>query len=411
MHIANGMNKPITCDIFCAVIDNFGDIGVCWRLAKQLAQEHGMIVRLWVNDLVSFRRLHSAICPDMSIQHCFGVEIRHWSSVFLEPPLSKVEPAQLVIEAFACELPERYVAEMVAQERKLIWINLEYLSAEEWVAGCHCLPSPHPSLPLTKYFFFPGFTPQTGGLLLEQDLIARRDAFQSELHTRAAFWRTLGVPLPKPDEVRVSLFCYENIALPELLFNWANSNVPILCLASEGCVLSQIASFFGRECIEAGDTLQRGNLEVRVLPFIEQERYDELLWACDINFVRGEDSCVRAQWAGKPFVWHIYPQQDNVHFNKLSAFMELYCAGLQPDVAQALNNLWAGWNIGKNGDQAALTSSKHAWNEYLGHIALLRRHAREWSQHLSGNSLVLNLLNFVQKIDRMRSLECKSDLR
>jgi uncharacterized repeat protein (TIGR03837 family) len=410
-HATNEMNKPITCDIFCAVIDNFGDIGVCWRLAKQLAHEHDMTVRLWVDDLLSFHRLHSAICPDMLIQHCSGVEVRQWESTFLKLSFPKVEPAQLVIEAFACELPERYVAAMVEQECKSIWINLEYLSAEEWVAGCHCLPSPHPSLPLTKYFFFPGFTPQTGGLLLERDLIARRDAFQNELHTQAAFWRALGVPLPKPNEVRVSLFCYENLALPELFSTWAKTNIPILCLAPEGCVLPQVAAFFERELVVAGDILQCGNLEVRILPFIEQERYDELLWACDINFVRGEDSCVRAQWAGKPFVWNIYPQQDNVHIKKLGAFMELYCTGLQPDATQALYSLWKGWNIGHNIGQTASTNSKHAWNEYWKHIALLQTHAHEWSQHLSGNSLVLNLLNFVEKIDRMRNLECKSDFR
>ncbi|WP_239797448.1 elongation factor P maturation arginine rhamnosyltransferase EarP [Candidatus Nitrotoga arctica] len=405
------MNKPITCDIFCAVIDNFGDIGVCWRLAKQLVHEHDMTVRLWVDDLLSFRRLHPAISPDMQIQHCLGVEIRHWNSTFLELPFPKIEPAQLVIEAFACELPECYVAAIVGQEYKPIWVNLEYLSAEEWVAGCHCLPSPNPSLPITKYFFFPGFTLQTGGLLLERDLIARRDAFQSELHTQAAFWRALDVPLPKPDEVRVSLFCYENIALPELFSIWAKANIPMLCLVPEDCVLPQVAAFFGRELVVAGDTLQHGNLEVRVLPFIAQERYDELLWACDLNFVRGEDSCVRAQWAGKPFVWHIYPQQDKVHIKKLSAFMDLYCSGLQPDATQALYSLWQGWNIEHNGGQAASTSLKTAWDDYWEHIALLQRHAREWSQHLSGNSLVLNLLNFVQKIDRIGSLECKLDLR
>jgi uncharacterized repeat protein (TIGR03837 family) len=152
-------------------------------------------------------------------------------------------------------------------------------------------------------------------------------------------------------------------------------------------------------------------LEVRVLPFIEQERYDELLWACDINFVRGEDSCVRAQWAGKPFVWHIYPQQDKVHIKKLSAFMKLYCAGLEPDAAKALYRLWEGWNIGQNGNQSASASSNHAWNEYWEHETVFQSHAREWSQHISRNNLVLNLLNFVQKIDRIRGLECKSDLR
>lgn len=411
MRATNEINRPITCDIFCAVIDNFGDIGVCWRLAKQLVHEHDVSVRLWVDDLLSFRKLHQAISPEMPIQYCLGVEIRHWSSAFLELTFSKIEPAQLVVEAFACNLPECYVAAMVAQERKSIWVNLEYLSAEEWVAGCHCLPSLNPFLSITKYFFFPGFTLQTGGLLLEQDLIARRDVFQSELHTQAAFWRALGVPSPKPDEVRVSLFCYESGVLPELFSAWAQAATPILCLVPEGCVLPQVAVFFGKGHVVAGDILQYGNLEIRVLPFIAQERYDELLWACDINFVRGEDSCVRAQWAGKPFVWHIYPQQDKVHLKKLSAFMELYCSGLQLDARQALYNLWQGWNIGQSESQVASASLKPVWNEYWEHIALLQRHAREWSQHLSGNSLVLNLLDFVQKIDRMRGLECKSDLR
>ena len=404
MHIANGMNKPpTTCDIFCAVIDNFGDIGVCWRLARQLAHEHAMTVRLWVDDLSSFRRLHSAICPEMPIQHCLGVEIRYWNSACWEHSFAQVEPAQLVIEAFACKLPECYEAAMAAQACKPIWINLEHLSAEDWVVGCHCLPSPHPSLPLIKYFFFPGFVPQTGGLLLGRDFIKRRDAFQSDLYRQTEFWRVLGVPLAKPDEIRISLFCYENAMLSKLFDAWVTSNAPILCLVPEGRVLPQVATFFGREIIVAGDTLRHGNLEVRVLPFVEQDRYDELLWACDINFVRGEDSCVRAQWAAKPFVWHIYPQQDGAHIEKLNAFMKLYCAGLEPGVAQALHGLWEGWNIGQNGDQAIPTNLKQVWDGYWKYQAVLQRHACAGSQHLSGNNLVLNLLNFARKIDRMRN--------
>ncbi|MEO6421302.1 MAG: elongation factor P maturation arginine rhamnosyltransferase EarP [Candidatus Nitrotoga sp.] len=403
------MNKQITCDIFCTVIDNYGDIGVCWRLAKQLAHEHDMAVRLWVDDLLSFSRLHQAICLNMPIQHCLGVEIRHWNSTFFEVQLSKIEPAHLVIESFACELPERYVAAMVAQTCKSIWINMEHLSAEEWVAGCNCLPSPHPTLPLTKYYFFPGFTQQTGGLLMERDIIARSVSFQSELHSQAAFWKTLGVPLPKPNEVRVSLFCYENIALPELFSTWAKSIIPVFCLVTGGCVLTQVAAFFGLALVKTGDILKYGNLEVRVLPFMEQERYDELLWACDINFVRGEDSFVRAQWAGKPFVWNIYPQKDNVHYKKLSSFMGLYCVGLQPDASQALYRLWERWNIGQNEGHVFSKNLKHAWNEYWEHRALLQRHAREWLHNLHDNSLVLNLLNFVQKIDRIRNLESKPE--
>ena len=151
-----------SCDIFCNVIDNYGDIGVCWRLARQLAHEQGIAVRLWVDDLSSFHRLCFEVDAAQEQQVCLGVEVRHWTDFF-----PRVEPAHLIIEAFACQLPTSYIEAMAAQTRQPVWINLEHLSAEDWVAGCHGLPSPHPSLPLTKYFFFPGFTPDTGGLLLE----------------------------------------------------------------------------------------------------------------------------------------------------------------------------------------------------------------------------------------------------
>ena len=384
------MSKPVTCDIFCAVVDNYGDIGVCWRLAKQLANEHDMAVRLWVDDLTSFRRLCPEINPELPAQHSHGVKVRHWSI-----PFPEVLPAHLVIEAFACDLPQSYVAAMAKRQHKPVWINLEYLSAEDWVAGCHRLPSPHSSLPLVKYFFFPGFTPQTGGLLLERGLLARRDAFQRDPQALATFWQALGIPQHKPEEVRISLFCYENPALPELLAAWAEGNMPVCCLLPEGRVLPQVAAFFGREQIMVGDMLQSGKLEVRVLPFVEQECYDRLLWACDINFVRGEDSCVRAQWAGKPFVWHIYPQHDNVHMQKLCAFMDLYCAKLPSEAAQALHGLWEGWNGG------AMTGG--IWNDFHAHQSMLRQHTHDWAQQLSGNSLASKLLDFSREVGKIRA--------
>jgi len=265
------------------------------------------------------------------------------------------------------------------------------------------LPSPHPSLPLVKYFFFPGFTAKTGGLLLERDLLARRDAFQRDVLQQAAFWQSIGLRTPATDTLKVSLFAYENDVLTDLLDAWAGGTEALLCLVPEGRILPQVGRYFGATAPRAGDAYARGNLQVRMLPFVEQERYDELLWACDINFVRGEDSCVRAQWAGLPFVWQIYPQHDNVHLQKLRAFMRLYCTGLPPDAAQALHELWETWNGGQAADQAAATSAQ-AWNKFLQHRSMLQQHARAWAQHLSGNSLALNLLDFFRKIDRMRGL-------
>ena len=390
--ISANYSHPKTCDIFCAVVDNFGDIGVSWRLARQLANEHSIFVRLWVDDLASFAKL----CPEANTalheQYCQGVEVRRWSEVFPE-----VASAELVIEAFACRLPESYVEAMAMQETKPVWLNLEYLSAEDWVEGAHKLPSPHPRLPLVKYFFFPGFTEKTGGLLLECDLLARRDEFQVDLSAQQIFWRSMGTLERVVGELRVSLFSYENDAVAGLLQAWAQGATPVMCCVPEGRVVPQVADFFGCDTGKAGDTWQRGNLRVQVLPFVEQDRYDQLLWSCDINFVRGEDSCVRAQWAGKPFVWHIYPQHDGVHMQKLRALSALYGENLSAQVHQANENLWLAWN--GEGDIAS------AWQAYATQLVELKRHARVWSQKLAGNNLALNLLDFFSQIGRMRAFE------
>lgn len=398
-------SNPETCDIFCAVVDNYGDIGVSWRLARQLAHEHGIQVRLWVDDLDSFGKLCPEVDARLDEQLCRGVEVRRWDVSCLWQTLSRpvghpLPPAgeglgervvaDLVIEAFACKLPESYVEAMAAQGRKPVWLNLEYLSAEDWVEGAHRLPSPHPRLPLTKYFFFPGFTAKTGGLLLERDLLVRRDVFQADLAAQQAYWRSLGVPERAEGELRVSLFSYENDAVTGLLRAWEQGATRVVCCVPEGRVLPQVAAFFGQANGKAGDAWQRGNLSLYVLPFVEQEHYDELLWACDVNFVRGEDSCVRAQWAGKPCVWHIYPQHDGVHMQKLRALSDLYGAGLPAAAHQANAALWLAWN--GEGDISA------AWSAYAAQLELLERHATAWSAKLAANDLALNLLAFSRQV-------------
>ncbi len=375
-----------SCDIFCNVVDNYGDIGVCWRLARQLANEHGLRVRLWVDDLGSFARLCPEADATLDEQRCRCVEVRHWPAEF-----PSVVPAGLVIEAFACKLPEAYLRAMAAREPKPVWINLEYLSAEDWVETHHGLPSPHPQLPLTRHFFFPGFTPKTGGLLLERDLLARRDAFQADAQAQRRYWQRLSVPERAPGELRVSLFGYENAAMEGLLQSWEQGAQAVTCLLPEGRSLPQVAAFFGQPVGRAGDVWQRGRLSVHVLPFVEQERYDELLWACDVNFVRGEDSCVRAQWAAKPFIWQIYPQHDGVHLEKLEALRMRYTAGLPPKATQAVRDLWLAWNGGEG--VAA------AWAHFVGQQGVLAGHGAVWARLLARNNLALNLLDFFRQTE------------
>lgn len=372
-------------DIFCHVVDNFGDIGVCWRLARQLAAEHGVGVRLWVDELESFQRICPAIDPRQSIQRAHGVEVRHWTADFPD-----LVPGDVVIEAFACHLPERFVAGMVGRHPPPVWINLDYLSAEAWVAGCHALPSPHPRLPLTKYFFFPGFNEETGGLLREANLPALRQAYDASPEQQKNFWRALELSPPAPDVLLVSLFSYANPAITDLLDIWARGRMRVCCLAPVTRSLSAIEAFAGRP-LKAGDSVRRGTLEIRMLPFVTQTEYDRLLWSCDINLVRGEDSFVRAQWAAKPMLWHIYPQQDEAHLIKLGAFLDRYCARLPDAASQVLRQLHMAWN----GAPAAGAITTDLWAQWIDALPDLRRHAVKWEEIRSKQEdLCSNLVRF-----------------
>jgi uncharacterized repeat protein (TIGR03837 family) len=374
-----------TWDIFCSVIDNFGDIGVSWRLARSLAHEQGAQVRLWVDDLAAFQRIRPDVQPDLAQQPCDGVTVCAWS-----PGMPAACTADVVVEAFGCVLPDAYLADMAARAMPPVWINLEYLSAESWVAAHHGLPSPHPRLPLTKYFFFPGYTEQTGGLLRERDLLARRADFVQ--HELDAYWQLLGFSAPVAGEWRISLFAYENPALAGLLDAWRTGPEPVTLLVPEGRILPQVSAWSGLSELRAGDAVQCDALHVQVLPFSSQDEYDRLLWACDLNFVRGEDSCVRAQWAARPLVWQAYPQADAVHHDKLDALLAMYTETLSPAAAQVLTDTWRRWN-GVSGapDMAACWTG---WRAQRGELA---RHATDWQARLAAQpSLTDALADFAE---------------
>lgn len=352
-------------DIFCAVVDNYGDIGVTLRLARQLVAEQGVAVRLWVDDLRALQPLSPATSLTAAQQWLEGVEVRAWTA----EAVSGVVPGEVVIEAFACELPAAFIAAMAAQPRPPLWLNLEYLSAEDWVAGCHALPSPQPC-GLRKFFFFPGFTEGTGGLLREGDLLARRDVLQADVAARTAFLERLGVK-PLAGARLVSLFAYENAGLAEWLEAMAGGDETVQLLVPQGRIQAQLQDWLGVTAMQPGQIWQRGRLQVQLLSFMPQADYDRLLWCCDFNAVRGEDSFVRAQWAARPLLWHIYQQDEGAHWDKLEAFLQLYVEGLSEPAALALSGLWRAWNAGQ-GMGLAWQSLQPCWAE-------LAEHARRWS--------------------------------
>ncbi|MFM0396393.1 elongation factor P maturation arginine rhamnosyltransferase EarP [Paraburkholderia phytofirmans] len=362
----------IACDIFCAVIDNFGDIGVCWRLARQLSSEHGWQVRVFVDDLHAFRKLCPSLTLERARQTVGGIVVEHWR----EPAHAgdTLEVADVVIEAFGCELPSIYVAAMATRERTPVWFNLEYLSAEDWVADFHLRPSPHPRYPLTKTFFFPGLGPGTGGVLKERHLDSARAGFEASPNAREAWWRqTTGHAPPPTTATVVSLFAYENPAVDSLLEQWRDSAEPVVLLVPEGRISGAVARFFDLPAFDAGSHAVRGSLSAHALAFTDQPGYDALLWASDINFVRGEDSFVRAQWAAKPFVWHIYPQADDAHLPKLDAALAHYARTLPADTRDALARFWHAWN----------GTGRPDWTEFQRHLPALRQRAAAWAEELA----------------------------
>ncbi len=377
-------------DIFCRVVDNFGDIGVSWRLAQQLVQEHGATVRLWVDKLDA---LH-ALCPDADAsapsQRVQGVAVHQYDVVL---PSS----ADVVIEAFGCGLPPHYVVQMAAREVKPLWIILEYLSAEAWVSEHHGLPSPHPQLDLPRYFFFPGVLPGTGGVLREVDVLCRREAFDADAHARRAWWARYGFEAVPPQVLTVLLFAYPHAPWRALLAVCEAGDEPVVVAIPEGVLAQQVRNTY---CTGDAKRFHSGQLELRFMPFVPQADFDTLLWACDVNFVRGEDSFVRAQWAGRPFVWHIYPQQQRVHEQKLQAFLDAYGSVFSGEAAAEVRRLWLAWNAVTGAPAMA-----SAWHGFLATRQAQALALRQWQAHLiQSGDMAGNLLRFCQKLIQSKAL-------
>lgn len=363
------IHPALSFDLFCRVVDNFGDAGVCWRLAQRLAAL-GQSVRLWIDRPAVLARLLPALDEQAAKQTLDGVQIRPWHQAeHTAPPQGGV-----VIEAFACNLPATYQAAMAG--RGCLWINLEYLSAEPWVEGCHGLPSPQAN-GVPKFFFFPGFTPATGGLLREPDLLVRHEAAQAQ--DRSARLHALtGLSDARfaldGNELVILLFCYADAPLAGLQAALAGLERPVRLLVP-------------------GDRLpavlrDQGGLRIVPMPFVPQARFDELLGCCDLNFVRGEDSLVRAIWAGAPLVWQVYRQAGDAHLDKLEAWLDR--ADWPPLAAELIR----AWN--RQDDDAVASAlpaalQEPAWSGW-------RTRSRAWrAEQAARPDLARNLLDFCRQ--------------
>ena len=303
--------------VLCRVVDNFGDVGFAWRLAADLAGR-GESVRLAIDDAAALAWMAPAGAP--------GVEVIGWNGATLDA-------SDVLVETFGCGWPAPIAAALAAGEARPVCVDVEHLSAEPFVARSHGLPLPRFSADgtaLSSWLFSPGFGAGTGGLLREPGLLERRQAFGDG----RGWLARLGIA-PRPDERCVSLFCYPDAPVEKLLE--ALAAAPTLLLLTPGPATERVVTALG-----SGE--RRGALRTVALPPLAQPDFDRLLWSCDLNFVRGEDSLVRALWAGAPFVWQAYVQEDGAHRAKVEAFLDAFLAGAPEGLATKLRRLFAAWN-------------------------------------------------------------------
>ncbi|SQH76786.1 conserved protein of unknown function [Shewanella benthica] len=389
------MTKPLSSsgpsehwDIFCTVIDNYGDIGVTWRLAKQLVHDFGIEVRLWVDDLNSFAHILPGLDVTLSRQEIMAVRIYHWR----QPLAEQWQAGDVLIEAFACNLPASVLDQLVSLDKPPRWLNLEYLSAEGWIDSCHGLPSLQ-SNGVSKHFYFPGFTPSSGGLLCEHGLFEQRDKWQGDPANRARLLQGLNIEGVSSEDTLVSVFSYESSALLSLCQSWRQANKRVHALIPMGPSLNSLLTLFPDGLgLMPGDSLTLDSLTLHILPMTDQHAYDRLLWSCDFNIVRGEDSFIRAQWAAKPFIWHIYAQEDDAHLDKLSAFSNLYIDSLDADTGQT----WSMLNLAFNQEDGETTAKM--WWKLHERRTFMDKHAVKWPMlALNHADLATRLVQFIKK--------------
>ena len=357
-------------EVICRVVDNYGDAGVAWRLARQLADEHGKSVTLWIDDPAPLARIVPDLEPDGDAD-VEGVRVRRGPQ-----PDTGWQSPDVVVEAFGTGLPPAWIDAMASATRPPRWVVLEYLSAEAWVEDAHRRSSPEPRTGVPRHYWCPGFTPSTGGLLREPDLLARRDAYLRDPSGRDATLDALGVSVAAGTRVAL-VFCYPSPALADLLDAWVDDDTPTVALVPSGVALDALDRFTGGRVPPPGRWFDRGALRIASIPWVPQRDFDALLWSCDCAIVRGEDSFVRAQWAQLPFAWQAYPQEGGTHLAKVEAFLERWLDGSPPDAASAVRAFHAALN---RGDGAALAAAWAAFDRAGAALAPLRR---RWSERLA----------------------------
>jgi uncharacterized repeat protein (TIGR03837 family) len=358
--------RRIICHLICKAIDFFGDIGVAWRIAKQLKADYDVEVHLLLDDLITAQKLIPSLDTSLKKQTINGIVIHYCD--FSENSDSLPPPPLFVFNLFNIDLPYKYKS--LIQSEKSKYIAIEYLSAESWVDNFHLKPSIDPQSGLIKTFFYPGFTNQTGGLIREKNLPLHREAFSQE--QREEVIRSLN---GDPSFFSISLFYYPSQKIDIFLDLMEHMEKSI--------------QFFMPQYLFDLLVTKKSYQYIRIIPyqFLSHDDFDRLLWSCDLNFIRGEDSWIRALWAGKPFIWQPYIQENNIHLIKLKAFLKRYCETCNQELSEWLIKAHEDWSLNQ--------FNETLWNQFFAHQSGLQEFALARSRnYLKGPSFVESLVDY-----------------
>lgn len=332
--------------ILCKVVDNFGDIGVSYRLSKNLKLFYpGHNINLIVSDLAAFKNINSLIDPSKNYQRIEELDVYDWnasdycSKVFSE---NDGEKLSIIIECFQCGRPEWMESILFEQklQRTVNIIMLDYLTAEKYAEDFHCLQSLTRSAKVQKVNFMPGFTAKTGGLIIGKD------------------WEN--VPSYNKNG-SVLIFTYNFDFLPVIQAAYKNNKKLLVAQgAGKKSFMSSLEKFYSNsESLNCGEIQENF---CRELPFLNQTEWDKMMKDCSALIIRGEESLSRACLSGIPFVWQAYPQSEKYHLVKMNALLDVMKEFFDKDLFTIIKDLWLDFNSYNNSGRDESTTANNASN-------------------------------------------------
>ena len=364
--------------ILCKVVDNFGVIGVTFRMASHLKKINpSNTVNLIVDNLEAFKKIYSQVDASKKYQIVNGINVYDWNAFDLcyasfsndkEKAVLSSERLGVILECFQCGRPgwlEKILFEDELEKTVHI-IMIDYLTAEAYAEDFHLLKSLTRRAKVQKVNFMPGFTDKTGGLIIDDG------------------WKE-AVSYNKDGPVL--FFTYDK-----------DFSGVVRALKKSRFTTILLAQGKGKASFEKAwnENIKNENhpVKLEVLDYLDLYEWDEMLKKCSVLFIRGEETLSRSCLSGIPFIWHAYPQSDEYQLVKVQALLEKMKNYFSTADFLCIEKLMLAFNQTKTADDI----EKYT-DEFLQRIEVLREGYKNFSIDLRKNGeLCSNLMTFIEKI-------------